>query len=191
MSILRKLNVVLCENIVVLFWMSVICVMVVLEPFNSQWNVFPLPLKKKKKIPFLKERFSACVMIHCTFCAVHSGAVDSKGHQGVLLGKRWFLSLPREQSNSSGCHFRASWNNLQFIAAVVIALNWSWNGEKKMVSWAINGNCICFLDHSWISSSTGNESSSQPKWQNMFVYMLRFGLPWWNGAKVEYRELLL
>ncbi len=88
---------------------------------------------------------------------VHSGAIDSKGHQGVLLGKRWFLSLPCEQSHPSGCHFRASWNNLQFIAAVV-ALNWSWAhfanasatslvnstersllwGKKKIVSWAIN-----------------------------------------------------
>lgn len=106
---------------------------------------FPTSFKKKKKIPFLKERFSACVMIHCTFCAVHSGAVDSKGHQGVLLGKRWFLSLPREQSNSSGCHFRASWNNLQFIAAVVIALNWSWNGGKKWFPEQLTGIVFAFL----------------------------------------------
>lgn len=119
MSTLRKMNVVLCENIVVLYWMSVICVMVVLEPFNRQWNAPPPCFKN----PISERVFFS--MRDDSLHTVHSGAIDSKGHRGVLLGKRWFLSLPCEQSHPSGCHFRASWNNLQFIAAVV-ALNWSW-----------------------------------------------------------------
>lgn len=43
MFTLRKINVVLSENIVALYWMSVIFVMVVLEPFNLQWNAPPPP----------------------------------------------------------------------------------------------------------------------------------------------------
>lgn len=188
-----------CENIVALYWMSVICVMVVLEPFNSQWNVFPTSFKKKKN-PISERAFSACVMIHCTFCAVHSGAVDSKGHQGVLLGKRWFLSLPREQSNSSGCHFRASWNNLQFIAAVVIALNWSWahfahifsefsTRQQKLTNWMqLKGIVFALLTiHKLVLQL---EMSHPPSQNGKTCLCICWGLVY-CGEMELYRELLL